>query len=59
MTRRFTNIKTNYILAGSTLLDPRFKKLGFGDVTECLQAAEQWKAKVASTITVDNSSQNL
>ena len=30
MARRFTNIEISYTLAVSTLLDPLFKKVGFG-----------------------------
>ena len=38
MARRFTNIEINYTLAVSTLLDPRFKKVGFGNASACSQA---------------------
>ena len=31
MRRRFLNIESNYLLASTCLLDPRFKKLGFTD----------------------------
>ena len=46
---RFCNIEANYILAANTLLDPRFKKLEFGDPSACSQAIEQLKAEVVST----------
>ena len=57
MGRRFCNIEANYILAASTLLDPRFKKLGFGDPSACSQAIELLKAEVAYT-TVKGTSLN-
>lgn len=50
MTRRFSNMESSYILAASTVLDPRFKKLGFGDATACSHAIERSKADVASTM---------
>ena len=33
MRRRFLNMESHHILAASTLLDPRFKKLGFVDMS--------------------------
>ena len=56
MGRRFCNIEANYILAASTLLDPRFKKLGFGDPSACSKAIERLKVEVASTIVEETSS---
>ena len=41
MSRRFTNIESARMLAMSTLLDPRMKKLAFSDLVVVRQA-EQW-----------------
>ena len=53
MMRRFTNIEANYILAASTLLDPRFKKLGFADASGN-NAVERLAGEVASIIACQN-----
>ena len=45
MAKRLTGLKSNYLLAVSMLLDPRFKKIGFGETSACYQAVQglQWK----------------
>ena len=50
MRRKFTNIEGNYPLAVSTLLDPRFKKVGFGDTTACNQTVQRLMTELASVI---------
>ena len=48
--RRFSSIEENYILAASTLLDPRFKKFGFSDSATCNQAVQRMTTEHAATI---------
>ena len=60
MNKRFpTNMESNYILAVGTLLDPRFKKLVFGDQTACSQAVDGLTTELAATIneTLTNTSE--
>ena len=60
MSRRFSgNIEGNYTLAASTLLDPRFKKIGFGDTAACNQAVERLKMEVAAIIDAANNTSQL
>ena len=54
MARRFTNIEINYTLAVSTLLDPRFKKVGFGNASACSQAVQHLTSEVASNNTTES-----
>ena len=54
MTRRFTNMEANYPLAASTLLDPRFKKLGFGDPSTCTQACDRLLNDLVATISAES-----
>ena len=37
MAKRFIDLKSNYSLAVSMLLGPKFKKIGFGDTSACNQ----------------------
>ena len=57
MARRFSNIEANYALAASTLLDPRFKKAGFG--TACDQAVHRLTTEVSSTIDANQAQSTL
>ena len=42
-------MEANYPLAASTLLDPRFKKLGFQDPSACTQACDRLLNDLAAT----------
>ena len=48
MRRRFLNIESNQLLAASTLLDPRLKKLAFADVGAADQCARRLMGEMAS-----------
>ena len=51
MSRRFTGrIEGSYCLAVSTILDPRFKKVGFSDTSACNQSVQRLTSEVASVI---------
>ena len=50
MRRRYSSNESNYMLAASTLLDPRFKKLAFGDSTGCNQAVQRITTELAAAI---------
>ena len=56
MAKRFTGLELHYSLAVSTLLDPRFKKIGFGDTTACNQAIQRLTTEVAAIITTSSRS---
>ena len=56
MRRRFSSIEENYILAASTLLDPRFKKFGFSDSATCNQAVQRMTTELAATIQTQQTS---
>lgn len=43
---RFKNLEKNELLCQATLLDPRFKKFGFSDVTKANFAFESLKKKL-------------
>ena len=58
MILRFTNIEMNYTLAVSTLLDPRFKKVGFGNASGCSQAVQRLTSEVASIIASNNTTES-
>ena len=47
-------MEANYPLAASTLLDPRFKKLGFGDPSACTQACDHLLNNLAATISAES-----
>ena len=59
MAKRFTNIEANYTLAASTLLDPRFKKIAFGDNSSCQQTIQRITNEVASTISLGHQSSSV
>ena len=48
MNRRYTNMEQNF--AASTLLDPRFKKLAFGDQAACNQAVQRMTTELAAAL---------
>ena len=50
MRRIYSSFESNYMLAASTLLDPRFKKLAFGDSTACNQAVQRITTELAAAI---------
>ena len=52
MRRRFLNIESNHMLAASTILDPRLKKLAFADVA----AADQCVRRLTGEMTASESS---
>lgn len=57
---RFANYKSNDLLAQSTILDPRFKKLGFQDIRKYENALQVLKTKVSQLFPKEsNSGQNL
>ena len=58
MARRFTNIEMNYTLAVSTLLDPRFKKVGFGNASACSQTVLRLTSEVASIIASNSTTES-
>ena len=43
-------MEQNYMLAASTLLDPRFKKLAFGDQAACNQAVQRMTTELAAAL---------
>lgn len=55
MSRRFTNMEANYTLTVSTLLDPRFKRLGFNDSSKYQSAMEKLGREMAATNTESSS----
>ena len=57
MAKRFTNIEQIYALAVSTLLDPRFKKLAFGDTFLCTQTVQRLTSEVSSIIALNSESE--
>ena len=59
MARRFTNIEINYTLAVSTLLDPRFKKVGFGNASACSQAVQRLTSEVAAIIASNDTTESM
>ena len=54
MAKRFTGLESHYSLAVSTLLDPRFKKIGFGDTSACNQAVQRLTMEVACSISASS-----
>ena len=51
MRSRFLGMEENIIIAAATLLDPRFKKLAFGD----LSAAERATSRIVSEANIESS----
>ena len=56
MNRRFTNMEANYILTISTLLDPRFKRLGFRDSSKYQNAIDRLGIELAEYASRANAS---
>lgn len=54
MAKRFTGFESHYSLAISMLLDPRFKKIGFGDTSACNQAVQRLTIEVACSISASS-----
>ena len=50
MAKRLTGLKSNYLLAVGMLLDPTFKKIGFGETSACYQAVQRLTMEVACSI---------
>ena len=50
MAKRFTGLESHYSLAVSTLLDPRFKKIGFGDPSAYNNTVQRLTAEVAAIV---------
>ncbi|XP_019763082.2 E3 SUMO-protein ligase ZBED1 [Dendroctonus ponderosae] len=55
---RFHHIQRNNLIAQATILDPRFKKLGFIDEEEYQRAVENLYTEVANTKLVDENVEN-
>lgn len=59
MKQRFTSMEDNYMLAVSTVLDPRFKKLGFSDPNKYKQAVQRLTTEVGAVMETASASATL
>ena len=53
MRQRFTNMEGNLLLSLSTLLDPRFKKLGFVDSNKYKEAVQYLTGEIGNLVELD------